>query len=260
MKNLVKFALAYQAKGLSVLPVVNKRPLVKFADKPPLNSDEIKQMWRRYPTAAIALKTENFFVIDIDKHENGADGFGILNQLPKEWFPETLSQSTKHGGKQLFYLKRSDMKIRQMIGWQPGIDVKAHPNNYIVVAPSDGYHWDNHNAIITAPLSLVEAINRSSLTRGRPSQIDDNINSVRQRTATTEVFETIADGLGGQGQRNKRLAALSGALLFRCVKPKLAYKLVCMANENSVDPLPQDEIDRTFESILKRELRNGGGQ
>lgn len=53
MKNLVKFALAYQAKGLSVLPIVNKRPLVKFADKPPLNSDEIKEMWRRYPTAAI---------------------------------------------------------------------------------------------------------------------------------------------------------------------------------------------------------------
>ncbi len=25
-----------------------------------------------------------------------------------------------------------------MIGWQPGIDIKAHPNNYVVVAPSEG--------------------------------------------------------------------------------------------------------------------------
>ena len=33
MKNLVNYALAYQAKGLSVLPIAGKRPLIKFADR-----------------------------------------------------------------------------------------------------------------------------------------------------------------------------------------------------------------------------------
>lgn len=49
------------------------------------------------------------------------------------------------------------------------------------------------------------------------------------------------------------------SIIFRSVKPRLAYKLVNIANENSNDPLPQKELDRTFESILNREIKNGGG-
>ena len=259
MKNLVKVALAYQAKGMSVLPLLNKRPLIKFADKPALTADEIKELWKKYPTANIALKTDKFFVVDIDRHENGADGFSSFEQLPGELFPETLSQTTKHGGKQLFYLKRTDMALRQMIGWQPGIDIKAHPNNYVVVAPSEGYSWENKHPIVEAPLELVRTINQARITRGRTDRISEDLNLTRERNSTTDLLETIAAGLGDQGQRNKTLAALCGALFFRSVKPRLAYKLVNMANANSEDPLPQREVDRTFESILNREMQNGGG-
>lgn len=259
MKNLVNVALAYQAKGMSVLPLLNKKPLIKFADRPALTADEIKKLWRKYPTASIALKTDKFFVVDIDRHENGADGFNSFDQLPKEWFPETLSQTTKHGGKQLFYLKRDEMILHQMIGWQPGIDIKAHPNNYVVVAPSEGYSWENKNPIVKAPLNLIRTINQSRATKGHPNRVSEDLNLTRERNSTTDVLETIASGLGDQGQRNKALAALCGALFFRSVKPRLAYKLVNIANGNSNDPLPQKELDRTFESILNREIKNGGG-
>ena len=46
MKNLVNVALAYQAKGMNVLPLLNKKPLIKFADRPALTADEIKKLWR----------------------------------------------------------------------------------------------------------------------------------------------------------------------------------------------------------------------
>ena len=47
------------------------------------------------------------------------------------------------------------MRVNQLIGYQPGIDIKAHQNNYVVVAPSEGYQWLNKNPIVTAPKSLV---------------------------------------------------------------------------------------------------------
>ena len=47
MKNLVNYALAYQAKGLSVLPIAGKRPLIKFADQDSLTANEIKAIWQK---------------------------------------------------------------------------------------------------------------------------------------------------------------------------------------------------------------------
>lgn len=42
MINLVNFAVQYASKGFSVIPVVNKQPLIKFADRKPLTTSEIK--------------------------------------------------------------------------------------------------------------------------------------------------------------------------------------------------------------------------
>ena len=60
--NLVNYALSYAGHGFSVIPIGNnKRPLIKFADKTPLTGTEIRDLWNKYPTANIALKTDNFF-------------------------------------------------------------------------------------------------------------------------------------------------------------------------------------------------------
>lgn len=259
MKNLINYALAYQAKGLSVLPVgTNKHPLIKFADRKALSADEIKTIWQKHPYAQIALRTDEFFVVDIDRnHEDNVDGFESIKQLPEEYFPETLTQETKHGGRQLFYLKRKDMKVNQLIGYLPGVDIKAHENNYVVVAPSEGYSWLNKHAIVTAPKSLVVNINqmRASNRKGSP---DDIVLKPRERNSTTDLLETIANGLGDKGLRNKTLAGMIGALLFRGVNPKAAYQLAMMCNENTPDPLPEEEVNRTFRSMLNRDMRNGG--
>ena len=255
MQNLMNYAIAYAKKGLSVLPMANKKPLIKFRDREDLTVEEIKKIWQQHPYANIALKTTNFLVVDIDQHENGANGFETLKTVPDELLPETLSQTTKHGGRQLFYLKRADMNVKQLIGWQPGIDIKAHDNNYVIVAPSDGYKWENKNPIVTAPKSLITNINQMRVTKSNYSPSED-IKYTGERNSTTDLLELIATGLGGQGARNRNLTALTGAILFRNVSPKLAYRLVNITNENSVDPLPQNEVDRTFESVLERDLKN----
>lgn len=258
MKNLVNYALAYQAKGLSVLPIAGKRPLIKFADRKPLTADEIKTIWQKHPYAQIALRTDKFFVVDIDRgHEEGVDGFESIRQQPTEYYPDTLSQVTKHGGQQLFYLKRSDMRVNQLIGYLPGVDIKAHQNNYVVVAPSDGYQWLHKYPIVTAPKELVVNINQMRASN-RHSSPDDLVIKPRQRNSTTDLLETIANGLGDKGLRNKTLAGMIGALLFRGVNAQAAYQLAMICNENTPDPLPEEEVNRTFRSMLKRDMRNGG--
>lgn len=259
MRNLVNFAVAYAKAGFSVLPMVGKQPLIKFADQPPLTVEQIQAFWHTHPYAQIAMRTTNFFVVDIDEHVNGADGFKSFNEFEHpEWFRETLSQTTAGGGRQLFYLKRDDMDIQQNIGWLPGIDVKAHINNYVMVAPSerDGrqYKWENKNNIVTASPELVAAIN------DRPeANLDLNID-YDTKSATAELFETITKGLGDTGGRNNALASFAGGLLFRGVDPKSVLDLARIANSKTMDSLSEHEVVRTVESMVKKEIRRREAQ
>ena len=115
--NLVNYALSYAEHGFSVIPIgSSKKPLIKFADKPPLTSTEIREIWQKYPTANIALKTDKFFVIDVDRH-GGEDGMKSIKALNHdEWFKNTLTERTAHNGFHFFFTKPKNLKIQQNIG------------------------------------------------------------------------------------------------------------------------------------------------
>ena len=70
--QMVDYALHYQRNGFSVIPISSdsKKPLVSFADKPPADEITIRRWWRDYPNANIAVRTDSFFVIDVDMHGN----------------------------------------------------------------------------------------------------------------------------------------------------------------------------------------------
>ncbi|MCT6858281.1 MAG: bifunctional DNA primase/polymerase [Apilactobacillus sp.] len=257
MQNLVNYAIAYAKAGLSVLPMIDKKPLIKFADQPALTIDEIKKIWKKYPYANIALRTDKFFVVDIDRHEGSADGFKSIEQY-RDKLPETLAQRTAGGGEQLFYLKRDEKEVRQNIGWLDGVDIKAHHNNYVVVSPSTigdrKYEWLNKKPMVHLGKDMVKEINKTSNASG-----DMDFTDVKpMKTKTTLLFETIINGLGDNGGRNDNLTHFIGGLLFRSVDPEIAYNLAIMANDNTTDPLPMSELNKTFASVQKKEIRRRG--
>lgn len=256
MKNLVNYAIAYAKAGMSVLPMQDKKPLIKFADQPALTVDEIKKLWKKYPFANIALRTDKFFVVDIDRHEGGADGFKSIEPYRKD-LPETLAQKTAGGGEQLFFLKRNENEVRQNIGFIDGVDIKAHQNNYVVVAPSSigerSYEWLNQKPMVHAPKELIKEINKHN------KNADVDFTDFKpMKTKTTLLFETIVEGFGDNGGRNDNLTHFVGGLLFRSVSPQVAYNLALIANDNTNDPLPTSELDATFKSVLNKELRRRG--
>lgn len=77
----------------------------------------------------------------------------------------------------------------------------------------------------------------------------------KNKNQTTELFETIAIGFGDEGGRNDKLASFVGGLLFRAVDDELVLRLAQIANNNSISPLPEMEVARTVESMIKKDRR-----
>lgn len=77
--------------------------------------------------------------------------------------------------------------------------------------------------------------------------------SSRYRNTTTELFESLVLGCK-EGNRNNRIAQITGGLLARSVNVKVVYALVLFANEHFEKPLPVEEVEKTFYSIAKKEL------
>jgi hypothetical protein len=256
---LIDWAIKYAEHGLSVIPIgQNKRPLIKFADKPPLTVEQIKQIWAKYPNANIALKTDKFFVIDVDRHTDGVDGLNSIKGLNHlEWFKDTLTEKTAHNGYHFFFLKPNNITLSQNIGFLPSVDLKAHPNNYVVVSPSvlngKPYRWLNHSPIKAAPKGLIQLILSKQQAKGTFYTTDYTNSS--NKTKTAQLFEMIVNGLGDVGNRNDTLTSFIGSLLFRGVNPYSVAELAHIANEHTPDPLPEKEVIKTVNSVAKKENR-----
>lgn len=76
-----------------------------------------------------------------------------------------------------------------------------------------------------------------------------------QKSLTVRIVETLFNGFGEEGGRNNACAIFVGMLFNRYVNFDIAtaYQLTVMANNNTPEPLPEEELDRTFESIAKKE-------
>lgn len=175
-----------------------------------------------------------------------------------EWFKDTLCERTHSGGFHFYFRKPAKQKVTQNIGFLPNVDIKAHDNNYIVVAPSPGYKWLNHKPIQPLPKGLLELILKKQ-AESKPSTGIEAGYKVDSKSATAALFEQIVDGLGATGGRNNALAAFVGGLLYRGVDPYKAAQLAVLANENTQDKLTTAEVEKTVNSMIDKELRRREG-
>ncbi|MDU2622083.1 MAG: primase alpha helix C-terminal domain-containing protein [Streptococcus lutetiensis] len=76
-----------------------------------------------------------------------------------------------------------------------------------------------------------------------------------RKSPTVRIIETLFNGFGEEGGRNNACASFVGLLFNRYVNFDLAtaYQLTVMANNNTSEPLPEKELDATFESIARKE-------
>ena len=261
---MVDYALHYQKLGYSVIPIdkKSKRAITKFKDKT-FSENEIRRFWHEQPDANIAWRTTDFFVIDIDVSvtENGYESL-------KEWelsqyIPKTLTATTPSGGKHIFLKKPKGIELSQDIRVKPGIDIKANKNNYVLVAPSNNvkgsYKWDKSTEeMAEAPAEIISILQTSKQPK-EPMSFTTDYSRGEFSSKTAKLFEQVVFGLGDKGGRNNALASFVGGLLMRGVEVDATYLLAKIANHYTSESLSADEVDRTFESMVRKEMDRRGG-
>ena len=281
--KLLDAALHYASRGFYVLPIAAgaKNPAIKFKNQPPLTTDGIKELWTKNPNYNIALRTVNHFVIDVDsvKHtgDTTRDGFKSLDTIPKELLPDTLKEGTPSGGLHLYYAKPTYCKLQhQYIDWLGGIDIKANVNNYSVVAPSqkDGksYHWLNKKPMVEAPQALIDYIltHGTNAADSKKPLFTTNYGGKKGSTRWTgQLLNEIAMP-HPKSTRNNTIAYLTGKMLRADADIKAIYTILQDVNRRfyEVDnagnkiaaPLSKNELENTFMSIYRDEVKNYGAK
>ena len=81
-----------------------------------------------------------------------------------------------------------------------------------------------------------------------------------QKSMTMRIIDTLFHGFGDEGGRNVALTRFVGLLFNKWVDCDLetAYELTKIANSVTAEPLPIEELDRTFSSIARAEYRKRG--
>ena len=80
------------------------------------------------------------------------------------------------------------------------------------------------------------------------------------KTITMRVLDTLLHGFGDEGGRNVAVTRFVGLLLSKWVDADVAtaYELTNIANSVTNNPLSGEELTRTFDSIVRSEIRKRG--
>ncbi len=81
-----------------------------------------------------------------------------------------------------------------------------------------------------------------------------------QRSITMRVIDILFNGFGNEGGRNVSVTRFVGLLVSKWVNCDIptAWEPTKIANSVTADPLPDSELEATFESIVKTEIRKRG--
>lgn len=108
-----------------------------------------------------------------------------------------------------------------------------------------------------APAMAIDDLNQFSTNlenakKDKPITINY---SNQHKKRDSSYWRDVAFGVG-EGERNQSLASISGLLLRRYVPPELAYGLVTAWGKSCNPPMDDGEINKTFNSILKKHMSN----
>ena len=245
--------LAYADQGISSFPCNGKIPLTEHGHKDATRLPEKIRAWAGKEPSAVGIPTgkENgFFVLDVDAKGNGLENLKILEQRHGS-LPETLTVKTGGGGMHYYFLC-PDFEIKNSAGdIAAGIDVRGD-GGFIIAPPSihdSGNRYDFMRAITPDSFKRLAEAPDWLLERLRPEA------GQYVPKAPSHWHDLMLNGVD-EGQRNSTIASLSGYLLAHKLDPHVAFDFILFWNKQKCrPPLPQDEVEQVFESILKLETQ-----
>ena len=270
---LAEAAHDYVERGLAIIPlgVGKKEPVTKsglndWTDNP----GQIDVWWgqgehagkRGNPRYNIGMAcgqvSGGIIAIDLDCHSDDANGLHFLRDWEVEHgkLPETWTQITGSGGKQLFY--RAGQDIRNSANGEIGVDVRGN-GGYVVLPPSlhpcgDCYEW----SISPDDMDVADA----------DDKVYDFIRAVSKTKKRVDGWNAEKTGIPSEitENRNETLFSLGRSFLSRGTGYDEVATLIRSLNATICrPPLPADEVEKLIGSInskepgnAERDARNGG--
>jgi hypothetical protein len=254
MRSALEWAMFYRRLGWAVIPVRprEKRPWVRwepFQRRLP-SEDEIAAWFRQWPDANIGIVTgavSNLVVLDVDPAHGGAESLTRMEQRHGR-LPPTPEVTTGGGGHH-HYFRHPGGPVRNRAGLAPGLDLRAD-GGYVVAPPSlhpSGGHYVWRAGLEpdqVAPAPAPAWLTATDEDGGRPGH--------PLRYWRSLVHEGV-----GEGERNSRIASLTGHLLWHGVDAAIILDLMlCWNAARCRPPLPEDEVARVVESIARTHARH----
>lgn len=274
MNNTFNVAQSLAENGIKVYPLSpgSKIPVAGSHGEHDATDDldTIKKWFDYNPNfnLAINLQASGLAVIDLDKHNNTTDGVQnyskyLLNHGNNYMDSlKTYTELTPRGGIHIFYNLNHDLGNKD-IQLMPGVELLT---GKVVIAPSyiseinkwympqyQGYPTLNNDNVQSLPEWIVDLVKDAKQRTTNPTTVYENYQPGQKRW-TGRLLDELVHG-APKGDRNNYLTQLTGKMFHVGADSDSIYNLLAFANSNCEPPLPDNEINSIFGSILKK---NGG--
>ena len=214
-----------------------------------------------------SLIYRDLIFLDYDELEDSTD------------FPSVVNNAL-HGYSYIIYptIKHTKEKPRYRLVVKPSdkMDEQTYKQTVQEIANKIGLPFDNTSLTWSQlqglPVTTGDPNNYERIVnRGRSYPVANTVTASQKphyrtprkssnKTITMRVLDTLLHGFGDEGGRNVAVTKFVGLLLSKYVKADIptAYELTMIANRVTAEPLPIEEIDRTFTSIARAEYRKRG--
>ncbi|WP_372588754.1 primase alpha helix C-terminal domain-containing protein [Streptococcus thermophilus] len=194
-------------------------------------------------------------------------------------FPSVVNNAL-HGYSYIIYptIKHTKEKPRYRLVVKPSdkMDEQTYKQTVQEIANKIGLPFDNTSLTWSQlqglPVTTGDPNNYERIVnRGRSYPVANTVTDSQEphyhtprqsgnKTLTMRVVDTLLHGFGDEGGRNVAVTRFVGLLLSKRVNADVAtaYELTTIANSVTNNPLPVEELARTFESIVKAEIRKRG--
>ncbi|AMB94415.1 bifunctional DNA primase/polymerase [Aerococcus sanguinicola] len=145
--NGYECALSLLQTGIQVIPMIEKMPMLKFANVP-ITEGFINYHASKYKQAqGLAVLCRGVWCVDFDTPKTYSEKHGLeaIKLIP--YYDEfvanakkTWQQTTPSGGSHVIFRKNEGINYSQHIGYLENVDIKAHDNNYFML---DGSKTNN---------------------------------------------------------------------------------------------------------------------
>ena len=245
-------------QGWKLFPVVPNKKIPCEPDPFGTATNDPKKIldwFAQYPGCGFGIPTgaaNRITIVDIDI-KNGVNGLENFSKIGIT-IPKTGIVKTPSGGFHL-YFHTGDLQIPCSVGMvAQGVDIRGYGG--FVVGAGTRHRNGSYNWIMDS----LAPIHRMAEMPQRLIELCMSVKSSTQYdpgTIRSEVRYHLMDPIP-EGQRNTTMASRIGYML-KYREPDRVYKAATYINQHCcVPPLPEAELWKTFQSILKKELRNRG--